>query len=283
MKELLNLYNPPKFSNLSDFFRHRNPGERVALKGVSGSSLSLTIAKLDECLVEHQLFILPDRESAAFLYHDLELLLDDNGKELVDKKIHYYPSSFRRVYKYDEIDKANVKLRSEMINKLIHGKDKYWIVTYPEAIAEKLVSYKYLKSNSFTIKKGELLPIDIFLEFLYEYQYRQEEFVFESGQFAWRGGIFDLYSFSEEHPFRIELSGDYVESIRQFDPGTQLSVREADELTIMPMVNHAEMKEERVSFFDFLNGNPDLWLMKVDDLARQIELNFEKVEQEYEN
>lgn len=279
---MLNVFNPPKLAELAEFFKQRIPGENLALKGVSGSSLSLIIAKLDEYLSEHQLFILPDRESAAFLYHDLEILLDDKGKELIDKRIHYFPSSYRRAYKYEEIDNANVKLRSEIINKLIHTKDKYLIVTYPEAIAEKLISYQYLKSNSFTVKKGELLPIDILLEFLYEYQYRQEEFVFEPGQFAWRGGIFDLYSYSEEHPFRIELSGDHVESIRQFDPATQLSVRESDELTIMPMVNHSEMKEQRVSFFEFLNGNPDYWLMKIEDLAQQIELNFEKVSHEYE-
>ncbi|MDL2296715.1 transcription-repair coupling factor [Bacteroidales bacterium OttesenSCG-928-E04] len=283
MNTLLEIYSPSKLPDFIDFFTQRKSQVNISLKGLAGSSLALTIAKLEKQFVDHQLFILPDRESAAFLYHDLELLLDDKSKDLTDKRVHYFPSSFRRAYKYEELDNANVKLRSEIINKLLHKDDKYLIVTYPEAIAEKLISYQYLKSNSFTIKKDELLPIDILLEFLYEYQYVQEEFVFEPGQFAWRGGIFDLYSYSEEHPFRIELSGDHVESIRQFDPDTQLSVREADELTIMPMVNHAEMREERVSFFEFLKGKPDYWLMKIDDLTKQIETNFEKVTQEYES
>ena len=280
-KELLQLINLSEKEDLQQYFYNKEQGN-LSLKGLSGSSLALSAASLFDNIPEHQLFVLPDRETAAFLYHDLELLLDDKGKDLIDKRIHYFPSSYRRAYKFEDIDNANMKLRSEIINKLLTKEDKYIIVTYPDALAEKLISYQYLKQNSFTIKKGEILPVDILLEFLYEYKYIQEEFVFEPGQFAWRGGIFDLFSYAEEFPFRLELSGDEVESIRMFDPSTQLSVRDADSLTIMPMVNPQEMKEVRVSFFEFLNGKPDYWLMKADDLAAQFDLNYNKVMEEYE-
>lgn len=281
-KELLQSFNPPLREELYRYFTGDRSGKRLSLKGLAGSSLSMAAAQLFEDITEHQLFVLPDRESAAFLYHDLELLLEDQGKELMDKRVHYFPSSYRRAYKLEEVDNANVKLRSEIINKLVTRDEKYIVVTYPEALSEKLISRRYLKQNSFTIRKGEILPVDVLLEFLYEYQYRQEEFVFEPGQFAWRGGIFDLFSYSEEYPFRLVLSGDHVESIRLFDTGTQLSVREAESLTIMPMVSHTEMREERASFFEFLTGEPLLWLMKIDDLATQIDTTYRKVEEEFE-
>lgn len=282
-EDLLHHFNPSQKDLISQFLDKKPCKGSIALTGLAGSSLSMMAAQLLQDITETQLFIVPDRETAAFLYHDLEILLDDQNKDLENKKIHYFPSSYRRAYKFDEVDNANIKLRSEIINKLTHNDEKYIIVTYPEALAEKLISKKYLKQHSFTVHHKEILPIDIFLEFLYEYQYQQEEFVFEPGQFAWRGGIFDVFSFSEEYPFRIELSGDNVESIRLFDPNTQLSIKEVDHLNIMPMINHEEMKEERVPFFDFLSGNPVYWIMKPDEIALQIDSIFNKAEETFDN
>lgn len=281
--ELIQYFTPPQKEILEQYLCQNHPKGRLSLTGLVGSSLPLLLAPLLHNRPEHQLFILPDRETAAFFYHDLEVLLNDQNSELADKKVHYFPSSYRRAYKLEEIDNANVKLRSEILNKLLTHEDKYLIVTYPDAVSEKLVSNEYLKRNSFVVKKGELLPIDIFLEFLYEYSYQQEEFVFEPGQFAWRGGIFDIFSYSEEYPFRIVLSGDNVESIRPFDPGTQLSIKEVDSFHIMPMISGVEIVEKRVSFFDFLNGNTSYWLMNIDDIQLQIDLNFKKVVKEFEN
>ncbi len=281
--ELIQYFTPPQKEFLEQYLCQNHPKGRLSLSGLVGSSLPLLLAPLLQNRAEHQLFILPDRETAAFFYRDMEVLLNDQNSELADKKVHYFPSSYRRAYKLEEIDNANVKLRSEILNKLLTHEDKYLIVTYPDAISEKLVSNEYLKRNSFVVKKGELLPIDIFLEFLYEYSYRQEEFVFEPGQFAWRGGIFDILSYSEEYPFRIVLSGDNVESIRLFDPSTQLSIREVDSLNIMPMISGVEIVEKKVSFFDFLNGNTVYWLMNIDDIQLQIDLNFKKVVREFEN
>ncbi len=281
--ELIQYFTPPQKEFLEQYLCQNHPKGRLSLSGLVGSSLPLLLAPLLQNRAEHQLFILPDRETAAFFYRDMEVLLNDQNSELAEKKVHYFPSSYRRAYKLEEIDNANVKLRSEILNKLLTHEDKYLIVTYPDAISEKLVSNEYLKRNSFVVKKGELLPIDIFLEFLYEYSYRQEEFVFEPGQFAWRGGIFDIFSYSEEYPFRIVLSGDNVESIRLFDPATQLSIREVDSLNIMPMISGVEIIEKKVSFFDFLIDNTVYWLMNIDDIQLQIDLNFKKVVREFEN
>lgn len=279
--DLICSFRPSHIEVLIDYLAKKEPQTKVALKGLAGSSFALLATRCLNNFSEHQLFILPDRESAAFLYHDLEILFHDKERTIQEKKIHYFPSSYRRAYKIEEIDNVNVKLRSEIINKLVHADEKYIIVTYPEALSEKMLSSRYLKQNSFTIRKDEILPIDIFLEFLYAYQYRQEEFVFEPGQFAWRGGIFDIFSYSEEYPFRIELSGDHVVSIRPFDVATQLSVKEEDKLSVMPMLGNYEVKESRESFFSFLTGNPTLWLAKIEDLTSQIAHTFKKAEEEF--
>ncbi|MEG1556546.1 MAG: CarD family transcriptional regulator, partial [Bacteroidales bacterium] len=280
--ELIELFCSQQKEKIRQVLNENSQAKRVALTGLVGSSLTLLITPLLEKRTQHQLFLLPDRESAAFFYHDLEKLLNDHDVELANKQVHYFPSSYRRAHKSDEVDNANVKLRSEIVNKLVHNHEPYIIVSYPDAIAEKLVSTQYLKKNSFIVKKGEILPIEIFLEFLYEYEYKQEEFVFEPGQFAWRGGIFDVFSYSEEYPFRIELSGDHVESIRLFDTGNQLSIKEVEQLHIMPLISSNVLVEKRVSFFDFISEESHCWLMNLEDIKKQLDLNYKKIEEERE-
>ena len=290
--DFFHVFQSPQQQKLRDFFQNYHGKLPFHLSGLSGSSLGISIASLflhpssilenGVQLFQNQLFVLPDRESSAFFYYDIEKLLNDAGKPLEAKFVHYFPASYRRPYDFEEVDNANIKLRSEIINKLVYDEQKNIIVTYPEAIAEKLVSTNFLKNNSFTVKKGELLPLDIFVDFLYQYEYKQEDFVFEPGQFAWRGAIFDIFSFSEEYPYRIELDGDTVESIRLFDTNTQLSVKEVDSLHIMPLVSSLESEEQRVSFFDFLSEGDVFWLRKPNDIRTAIHQNFKKVVSEFE-
>lgn len=281
-EEITHLLHSPQQVRLREFFENGKRGQKFQLLGLSGSSLAMAIAPMFSQLSSNQVFILPDRESSAFFYHDVEKLLNDVNRPLEQKCVHYFPASYRRPYDIEEVDNANIKLRSEIINKLLYNEGHCLIVTYPEAIAEKLTSTKFLKNNSFTVKKGELLPLDVFVNFLYEYQYQQEDFVFEPGQFAWRGAIFDIFSFSEEYPYRIELAGDTVESIRLFDTNTQLSVKEVDTLHIMPLASSLETEEKRVSFFDFLQPDDVFWVKKTGDLRSAIQRNYKKVVDEFE-
>ena len=182
----------------------------LSLTGLVGSAYPMIAAKTIAGSAQKHLFILSSKERAAFFFNDLEKLLDDRNKPLTNKLVHYLPSSFKRAHTTDEIDNSNVKLRSEIVNKLTnHPERPCVIVTYPEAIAEKVVTQQFLNHNSFIIKQGSEIPTDIFLNFLYEFEYLQEDFVFEPGQFAWRGSIFDIFSFSEEYPYRIELAGEH--------------------------------------------------------------------------
>lgn len=230
-----------------------------------------------------QLFVLSNRERAAYFYNDLEKLLDDHNTPLPYKKVHYLPSSYKRAHTAEEIDKSNAKLRSEIVNKIsTHPEGNYIIITYPEAVAEKVVSPQFVSQNSFVIKQGAEIPTDIFLEFLYQFEYLQEDFVFEPGQFAWRGSIFDIFSFSEEYPYRIELDGDRVESIRYFNPESQLSMRDQLEIRIMPKIVSHQIVEKRISLFEFLPKDTTLWLDTPKDIGTQIAHLYKSVEEEYE-
>ena len=281
-EDILQLFHAPETEKLRDFFQSDTSRKPCRLSGLSGSSLSIAVAPFFSQLKQNQLFVFPDRESSAYFYHDIEKLLSDEHQPLEVKRVHYFPATYRRPYDVGDVDNANIKLRSEIINKLVYGETGCVIVTYPEALAEKLISHRFLKNNSFTVKKGETLPLDIFINFLYEYQYKQEDFVFEPGQFAWRGAIFDIFSFSEEYPYRIELDGDVVESVRLFDTNTQLSVREVDKLHIMPLASPVETDEQRVSFFDFLQPEDVFWLKRTGDIKNQIQRNYKRVEEEFE-
>ena len=279
--DILNLFQSPHKEALNEMVSQITPSSRARITGLSGSSLSLALAPHLKELSTNQIFVFPDRETSAFFYHDIEKLLNDVNKPLEEKKVHYFPASFRRPHDLEDVDTAHVKLRSEIINKLVYQSQKSIIVTYPEAVAEKLISKNFLKNNSFSIKRGMELTLDTFIDFLYQYEYKQEDFVFEPGQFAWRGAIMDIFSFSEEYPYRIELAGDTVESIRWFDTNTQLSVKEADEIHIMPLVSGTDTKEQRVSFFEFLQPDDLFWLKKIGDLKSTIQATYKKVEDEF--
>jgi len=277
-------FAPPLLPALADALQHKGLSHiKVRLTGLSGSSLALIAAQLLDTRNEHQLFLFPDRETAAFFYHDIEILLEDQHHDLENKAVHYFPASYRRTYHTQETDNLNVKLRAELINKLVNSPQKVIIVSYPDALLEKLVSHKYLKNNSLELEIGTQISAEMLLDFLYENHYQQEDFVYESGQFAWRGGIFDIYAHSEEMPVRIELSGDTVVSLRHFDPNTQLSIDEQNKFNILPYMTNHIPRIERVNFIDFLSGKPHLWLSEISDLQNIIQNNYTKAMEFYLN
>ena len=248
------------------------------IRNLAGSSLAVLAAHNVETGEQPHLFILSGKEEALFFFNDLEILLQDKEKPLSEKRVYYFPASFNKVINCHEIDATYLKMRAEVIDKLIHNPKKMLIVTYPDALCEKIVSKKYVQENSFSVKKNEQLPVDIFLEFLYEYQYKQEDFVFEPGQFAWRGSIFDVFSFSEENPYRIELNDETVETIRCFDPSTQLSIHELDTLHIMPALSGAQT--EATSFFvDFLSKETTIWIKQIPEIQDRINTTCERMQQ----
>ena len=204
------------------------PKQKVHLKGVLGSSLSFTIARVFKTINQPFLLIFENKEEAAYYLNDLEELLDDN-------EVLFYPGSYRRPYQIEETDNANVLLRAEVLSRINSQKKPALIVTYPEALFEKVLSRKELEKSTFKVVAGETLNLDFFNEVLFEYQFQRVDFVTEPGEFSVRGGIVDVFSFSHDKPYRIEFFGDEVDSIRTFDIESQLSIKPIKKLQIIPV------------------------------------------------
>ena len=183
------------------------------LNGLVGSSISLVIAQVFKHTKKPFLILLENKEEAAYYLNDLENIL---GPE----QVLFFPGSYRRPYQLEETDNANVLLRSEVLNRVNSQKKPAIIVSYPEALFEKVVTRKELEKNTLKLRIGEEVSIDFVNEVLFEYQFKRVDFVTEPGEFSVRGGILDVFSFSNDEPYRIEFFGDEVESIRSFDVET---------------------------------------------------------------
>lgn len=243
--------------------------EPISIKGLTGSLDSILIASLSRSIRSSHLIIAEDNEEAAYLTDDLQMLLGD-------KNVWLFPMSYKRVYEYDETENANILMRAEALNQLNAHPDSTLIVTYPEALTEKVIAKKSLSSNTFIIKRGEKLDRTFLEEFLHTYDFDRTDFVYEAGQFAVRGGIIDVYSFAHDLPYRIELFGDEVESIRSFDPGSQLSVEEVERVSLMPNIQTRLVHEEQQSLLEFLPSSARTWIRDTQLTIDLIEKSFEK-------
>ncbi|MFM6965162.1 MAG: hypothetical protein ACKOWM_06275 [Sphingomonadales bacterium] len=183
---------------------------RLHWKGMVGSAKSLLSLMVAQQVPGTHLFILSDKEEAAYFLNDFEGVFPE------DKRILFYPASYRVPYQQEQTDNANVVARAEVLEQL-SAKQNAWIVTYPEALFEKIPTKKNLVKHTMRLEVAKTYSTDFLNELLLEYQFERVDFVYEPGQFSIRGGILDVFSYANEHPFRIEFFGDKVESIRIFD------------------------------------------------------------------
>ncbi|MBM3404057.1 MAG: transcription-repair coupling factor [Bacteroidetes bacterium] len=224
---------------------------RIHLRGLVGSARSYYLAAVFGGELLSHFTILPDKESAAYFLNDLERIFDDQERPLREKKVLFFPSSYRRKGEINNKDSQAILQRTEVLNRLSSGHDPSIIVTYPEAIGELVISRQHLEKNRFNLKKGERVSLDFLTELLSEYHFERVDFVYEPGQFSIRGGIIDVYSFLGEHPYRIELWGDKVESLRSFDPSNQLSIKTFPQITLIPELH--DPGEGFTSIFSYLD------------------------------
>src|SRR5690606_41467900 len=175
-------------------------------------------------------------------------------ESLFDKQILFFPASYRKAFDFMQLDSAHVLQRAETLNSLNRetGIPKI-VVTYPEAIAEKVINRADLEKNTLPITQNTKLSIDFINEFLYEYDFERVDFVYEPGQFAIRGGIVDIFSFSNDLPYRIEFFGDEIESIRTFSMETQLSVNKMHTVTIVPNVQAKFLSNNHISLLEYID------------------------------
>lgn len=266
LEGLRDLYlNAPKTGEILSALE-RDGATQAHLKGSIGSHLAFLIDALSLRHGGHQLVLMNDKEEAAFMFNDLQALKGDG-------QVLFFPASYRRAYQVDQTDNANVLERARVLNTIGKSRSPRIIVSFPEAIAEKVVTRKSLKQNTLQIKRGEKYSIDFLIEVFNEYGFERTDFVHEPGQYSIRGGIIDLFSFSSGDPYRIELFGDEVESIRPFDNVTQLSKNAVQRLDIIPNIREHIQEEAKVNLLEFVQQNCVVWLKD-----RQLYLDVLKVE-----
>lgn len=247
----------------------------IRLSGLIGSAGSVTAASVFEQGFHQHLFILPDKEEAAYFQTDLENLLESRTALLL-------PASYKRSFQVETADSAAVLERAEVLNRLNHEQLGYnLVVTYPEALCEMVMNKDALTRNTYELKVGDRFDLDFFVEFLNEHAFERSDFVYEAGQFSIRGGIVDVFSFSNEMPYRIELDGELIESIRSFDPNNQLSVKRMDHFAIVPNVQKVAGTEGRQSFFQYLQRDCIIWMKDAQLLAELLEKGMKKAEKHY--
>jgi len=260
--------------NLQDSIAHSQSKSR--LKGLVGSSLSFVIESAFKVSDKPFLLIFEDKEEAAYYLNDLEQLVGE-------KHVLFYPGSYRRPYQIEETDNANVLLRSEVLNRINSRKKPAIIVTYPEALFEKVVTRKELERNTLKISLNDSLSIDFVNEVLFEYNFKRVDFVTEPGEFSVRGGILDVFSFSHDEPYRIEFFGDEVDSIRTFDVETQLSTEQIKKISIIPNVANKFLEESRQSFLKYLAQKTVVFLKDAEVLFSKTDRLFEKASETFKS
>ncbi len=249
----LNLFDQDPFLKSINEALKGNNEFSYQFKGLSGSVDMILMQSIVKNVGGYHLVMAHDKEEAAYLMGDLEVL----SPEL---ELLFFPSSVKKPYQYDELDNANVLMRAEILNTLAgKKKESFVLVTYPEAIYEKVVNKKSLKENTFTVKAGEKIDLPFIEELLLTYDFGKTDFVYEAGQFAVRGGIIDVFSYANELPYRIELFGKEIESIRTFDPETQLSLNSIYEISIIPNIQTRLLSEFRQSMVEFLPSDSYIW------------------------
>lgn len=255
LEELLEQYSQSlQVDSLATSIQEGKP--KIQLKGLVGSSDALIAAAYYKKSARPSVFILPTHEDASYFLSDLE--------SLFDQQILFFPSSYRKAFDFTLLDSAQILQRAETLSALSRESAlPRIVVTYPDAVAEKVINKADLEKNTLEIRVGNKLDMDFINEFLYEYDFERVDFVYQPGQFAIRGGILDIFSFSNDLPYRIELLSDEVESIRTFDMESQLSVSPMNSVTIVPNVQAKFLSENHISLLEYIDEQSIIWLKDV--------------------
>jgi transcription-repair coupling factor (superfamily II helicase) len=251
----------------------RSANRGLLLSGMAGAQDAFVLSGL--ILGEERsttVFIAENKEQAAYYLNSFDTILPE-------RITHFFPDSFKRPASFEEIIPAQVQQRTDVSAKLVKSSNvSHLIITYPEALFEKVVSPEIVDKLKIDIKKGESLDVDTMIELLVSYDFKREDYVYEPGQFSIRGGIIDVFNFANEWPYRIELFDEEVESIRTFDPTTQLSIQNIKQLTIIPNVSSRFESKDKVSLMDILPADTRIWIKNPEWLEHALLDCFEKTQ-----
>ncbi len=221
------------------------------------------------------LLILNDKEQAAYYLNDLEQLLGEQN-------LLFFPGSYRRPYQIEEVDNANILLRTEVLNRINSRRKPAIIVTYPDALFEQVITKSELSSNTLKVAIGDEFSLDFINEVLFEYHFEKVDFVSQPGEFAVRGGIIDVFSYSYEVPYRVEFFGDEIDSIRTFDVATQLSLDKVNRFSIIPNVANKQLEEKRQIFLHYISRHTLIWTQDERLLSERLDKLFDKAKEAFQ-
>lgn len=271
LKRLLTRYSEDRrVVALSQKLTSETP-ERMLITGCVGAGDSFVLSALQSIQPRTVLIIETDKERAAYRQNTLSNIL-------TRKQSLFFPDSFKQPGKYEEIRSANVLQRTETVNKMHSDLTNHdVIVTYPEALFEKVVSPQKLEENRIVFRKNEQIDLDDLTHLLIDFGFARMDFVYEPGQFSVRGGIIDIFSYGNEWPYRIELFDDEVESIRTFDPLTQLSKQKIEAVSIIPNVASEFAVTDKTSLLTTLPAFSLIWIEDMQVFVDKLVTCFEKV------
>jgi transcription-repair coupling factor (superfamily II helicase) len=249
---------------------------KIHWTGIFGSAKSVFASGVAQQCPGHHVFVLNDKEEAAYFLNDLQGLYPE------DPRLVFYPASYKVPYQIEEVDNANVVARTEALKKL-SVQENCWIITYPDALFEKVLTKKKLVSNTMKIEVGKTYSLDFINELLLEYHFERVNYVYEPGQFSIRGGIVDVFSYGNDTPFRIEFFGNEVESIRTFDAADQLSINTHKFFSIVPNIQGKMILDGMDSFFQYLNGDITIWIDSIERAKASLKKEFDKANKIYES
>jgi len=243
---------------------------KIWIQGLSGSRDSFLLFSSLRQFKCTQLVIANDKEEAAYLQNDLEQFCKE-------RELSFFPDSFKRPMSFEDLDPFQVQQRIEAVAK-IRSDNSHLIISYPEALFEKILAPSRFEASRVDFIQGELLDVDEVIDKLVKYGFVRADFVFEPGQFSIRGGIIDIFSFASDHPYRIELNDIEIESIRSFDTQTQMSIQKLGRFSIIPNLNTEFENAEKKSLLEILPEQSILWIKDEQTLMDKLQTCFESAE-----
>ncbi len=246
----------------------------IHLRGCVGSGISFRLAAAFRTTQRFLLLVLEDAEQAAYILNDLERLLSP-------EEVLYLPASYRQPYALETTDNANILLRAEVLKKISSSKKPRLVVTYPQAVFEKLISQHTLKRIGIVLKKEATVKLSKLNEQLFEMGFERVDFVTEPGEFAVRGGIIDVFSFAYQHPYRIEFFDDTLERLSSFEVSSQRSITTYEHLEILPNTSTVQTTDHRKTILDFFPEKSAFVFGNLDKITAQLDRLYEKANATY--
>ena len=257
-------------------------GNHIVFSGLAGSAKAFAVEDYFRQHGGQHLVICATKEDAAYFYNDLESLFNEREMDYSKKQILFYPTSYKRPYEPERPDNTYILSRTEVLQRVSTSERRTVIVSYPEALSEKVFTRKLLAKNTFKVRQGDRLNLDFLTDLLYEYGFENTDFVVEPGQFAIRGGIIDVFSFANDYPYRIEFFGDEIESVRSFDIANQLSLERFNQIVLLPNMQQQAFIEERESILEYLPKATTVWIEEMELFAAQIDREYDKAVEAWE-